>query len=152
MRYLIALLAGFATACTAVHAASEIEIPSLRVGLWESKMVSDGKEDVSRRCVDASKNKLTVWFGKKMGEGAEHEICWRVSAQKVGNAYEVESFCKHGNTLYTVISGDFEQAYTVEMRSIVDVPGKGQVAVIRVEERWIGPCPDNQSGGANAPR
>ena len=151
MRYLSAGFLAFAT--TVANAAFEFDIPSIRSGLWESKMVSEGKEEITRRCIEEPNNKLTGLFGKAMGEaGAQREICWRLSAQKLGNSYVVDSYCKYGNTLHTVISGDFDKAFTIKSISHVDAPGSprdGQIDVVTIEERWIGVCtPDQKSGGA----
>ena len=49
------------------------------------------------------------------------DMCSKMDTQKVGNTYVIDSVCKMGpstNTTHSVITGDFNSAYTVKLSSV----------------------------------
>ena len=111
----------FSAAALAAGPAAALDVPPRKAGLWEMKMVFEGRNTpahVSQHCVDAETDKLMSSFGT----GAK-DACSKMETQKVGDTYVIDSVCKMGpstNTAHSVITGDFNSAYSVAVSSQTD--------------------------------
>jgi Protein of unknown function (DUF3617) len=155
MRHPMACLIVSAIAVVAVGPVASLDVPSRKAGLWEMKMVFEGRNTpahVSHHCVDAETDKLMSSFGN----ASTKDMCSKMDTQKVGDTYVVDSVCKMGpstNTSHAVISGDFNSAYTVKMSSATqggpNLPGTrpDQKTEMTVEARWTGACKPDQKPG-----
>ncbi len=154
MRNLFTGLAFSAAALVAAPAAA-LDLPARKPGLWEMKMVFEGRNvppHVSHQCVDAETDKLMSAFGN----AATRDMCATMDTQKVGDTYVVDSVCKMGpstNTSRSVVTGDFNSAYTVKLSSVTaggpNLPGArpdGKTEMT-MQARWTGACKPDQKGG-----
>jgi hypothetical protein len=140
-----------AFATTAIAA----ELPTRKAGLWDMKMIFEGRNlpaQTMQHCVDAKTDKLMhSQFG-----GMSKEACSKQDMQVSGNTITMDSVCKFGaatSTSHAVITGSFDQAYTVKMTSTREggpqMPGiaAGQPTNMTIEAKWIGPCKADQKPG-----
>lgn len=145
----------FSAAALLAGPAAALDVPPRKAGLWEMKMIVEGRNTpahVSHHCVDAETDKLMSSFGN----ASTKDMCSKMDTQKVGNTYVVDSVCKMGpstNTSHSVISGDFNAAYTVKISSVssggpnlpgVRPDGKTEMTV---EARLTGACKPDQKPG-----
>jgi hypothetical protein len=155
MRNLFTGLFISAAASLAAGVAGALDVPPRRAGLWEMKMVFEGRNvppHVSHHCVDAETDKLMNAFGN----ASTRDMCSQMDTQKVGDTYVVDSVCKMGastNTTHSVIAGDFNSAYTVKLSSVTsggpNLPGArpdGKTEMT-VEARFTGACKADQKPG-----
>lgn len=155
MRNLFTGLVVSTAAGLAIGAAGALDVPPRRAGLWEMKMVFEGRNvppHVSHHCVDAETDKLMSAFGN----ASTRDMCSKMDTQKVGDTYVVDSVCKMGpstNTTHSVITGDFNSAYTVKLLSVTsggpNLPGArpdGKTEMT-VEARFTGACKADQKPG-----
>ena len=90
------------------------------------------------------------------GNATTKDMCSKMDTQKVGNTYVIDSVCKMGpstNTSRSVITGDFNSAYTVKLSSVTsggpNLPGArpdGKTEMT-MEARWTGACKADQKPG-----
>lgn len=146
-----------AVAIALLSAASALaqDLPARKPGLWEIKMAFKGRampiKDV-RHCVDQSTDKM---MNAALGL-ASLQACSRKDVQKSGNTTIIDSVCKVGkgtNTAHTVISGNFDSAYTVQIDSKTEgVSKKGAAALVgenhmTIDARYLGACERGQKPG-----
>jgi hypothetical protein len=155
MRHPRARLTASAIALLAAGPAAAIDVPPRKPGLWEMKMVFEGRNTpthLSQHCVDAETDKLMTSFGN----AATKDMCSKMETQKVGDTYVVDSVCKMGpstNTTHAVISGSFDSAYIVKMSSATEggpnLPGiqPGGKTEMTIEARFAGACKGDQKPG-----
>jgi hypothetical protein len=148
------LVAGLFAACPAAAA----ELPTRKAGLWQLKMTFEGRDtppQAMQHCTDPSTDKLmTSNFG-----GPAKDACSKRDIQNSGGTITVDSVCKFGAvtvTSHAVVSGDFNQAYTVKVASKRDggppMPagapgGEGGQTNMLIEAKWLGPCKPDQKAG-----
>src|SRR6185437_14066939 len=149
----VAILAG--CICCASTALA-IDMPTRKAGLWEIKMVFEGRsslpEQTMRHCTDPSTDKLmTQNFG-----GASERDCSKLDVSKSGGTMTIDSICKFGDattTTHAVVSGDFNSAYTVQTTSTRSggrpIPGAtpGAETHMNIAAKWVGPCAAGQKPG-----
>jgi hypothetical protein len=134
--------------------AAALDLPARKAGLWEIKTVMEGhnQPQVSQHCIDAETDKLMSSIGGDMRK----EACSRQDIQKVGPTYVVDSVCKFGpmtSTSHSVVSGDFNSAYTVKVTSKREggpnIPGMpaGGTNNMTLEAKWLGACAADQKPG-----
>jgi hypothetical protein len=151
-------IAAIVALTTTVFAASAFaaELPTRKAGLWEMKMIFEGRSSLPpqtmQHCVDATTDKL---MNSQFG-GMSKEACSKQDMQKSGNTITMDSVCKFGpatSTSHAVITGSFDQAYTVKMTSTREggpqMPGgaPGQQTNMTIEAKWLGPCKPDQKPG-----
>ena len=144
------------TALAATPAAAQ-DLPTRKPGLWEMKMVFEGRSIPAqqiRQCTDQATDKLMhANFG-----GAAQDICPEKNIQKSGDTITVDATCKFGGgamttTSHAVITGSFDSAYTVKVTSKKvggpPIPGAapGGETKMTIEAKYIGPCEANQKPG-----
>ena len=155
MRNLFTGLTFFAAAVLATGAAQALDLPARKPGLWDMTMAFEGRNTsrhVSQHCIDAETDKLMSAFGN----ATTKDMCSKMDMQKVGNTFVMDSVCKMGpstNTSRSVITGDFNSAYTVKLSSVTsggpNLPGArpdGKTEMT-MEARWTGACKGDQKPG-----
>jgi hypothetical protein len=138
-----------------VAPAAAVDLPTRKAGLWELKMVFEGRNlpiPSMQHCTDPSTDKLmTSSFGN-----ASQETCSKKEINKVGDTMVVDSVCQVGAskvTSHAVVSGDFNSAYTVKVTATREggpaIPGQpaGGASVMTVDAKWLGPCKADQKAG-----
>jgi hypothetical protein len=154
MRNLFTCLTFSAAAVLMAGPAMALDVPPRKAGLWDMKMVFEGRNTpphTSQHCIDAETDKLMSSFGT-----ASKDACSKMDTQKVGDTYVIDSVCKMGpstNTAHSVISGDFNSAYTVKVSSqtqgapqLSGTPPDGK-SQMTIEARWTGACKPDQKPG-----
>jgi hypothetical protein len=141
--------------CLAVVPAMAAEMPPRKPGLWEMRMSMDGVKmpsQVAQHCIDAETDKLM----SDMGNGMQKEMCEKHEMSKNGDTLVVDSVCNIGGVNTTTraeITGDFNSAYTVKVRSRrADLPatkkstGPAEMNVT-IAAKWTGECKTDQKPG-----
>jgi hypothetical protein len=132
-------------------AAAPVSMPARTPGLWEQKVSSRGRTQVSRICLDkAVEQRFTVW-GQNAGRGACGHI--RITP-RVGGGWDFTSSCDTGETGRTVTrgeaTGDFAKAYKVSAESRISgarAPEMNGTHAMTLEASWQGPCPAGMRPG-----
>ena len=147
-----ARIAAAATACLLLAgAASAMDYPARKPGLWEMTIQADGSAKMpamsTQQCIDAATDQAM----REMGNGMERQDCSKQDMRKESGRIVIDSVCKIGTSIATthaVVTGDFGAAYRMESRSTYSPPMMGRsegTAVI--EARWVGPCKAGQKPG-----
>jgi hypothetical protein len=142
------------TIVAAAAPAAALDLPARKAGLWEIKMSFEGRNtppQVSQHCIDAESDKLMSAIGSNMPK----DTCQKQELKKVGSTFVIDSVCKLGpstTTSQSVMSGDFNSAYTVKVTSTREggpaIPGLAPGGTnMTIEARWTGPCKADQKGG-----
>ena len=155
MRNLCTCLTFSAAALLAAGPAGAVDLPARKPGLWDMKMVFDGRNlppHSSQHCVDAETDKLM----SAAGNAGNKDMCSKMDVQKSGDTYVIDAVCKMGpstNTTHSVVSGDFNSAYTVKVSSqstggpqLPGQPADGK-SQMTIEARWTGACKPDQKPG-----
>ena len=134
-----------------VGAASALDYPARKPGLWEMKVQGDSEAGMPAmstwHCIDAATDKAM----REMGEGVQGQRCSKQDMRREGGRIVIESVCTIGTstaTSRTVVSGDFSAAYRMESRASYSPPmmGRSEGKAI-VEARWVGACKAGQKPG-----
>lgn len=135
--------------------AGALDMPARKAGLWEIKMSFDARNSpplISQHCIDAATDKLM----NSIGGGMSKEVCSKQDVQRSGGTIVVDSVCKSGDattTSHGVMSGNFDQAYSVKISSKREggapLPGAapGGVTNMTIEAKWTGACKADQKPG-----
>ncbi len=135
-------------ACLLAGAAAAAEMPTRKAGLWEVKMIFDGRNlppRVMRQCTDPASDKL---LNSGFSDNSQMQ-CSKRDIQNVGNTIVVDSVCSFGagtTTSHTVVTGSFDSAYTMTTATKREggptVPGMtaGGESRMTIEAKWLGPC------------
>jgi hypothetical protein len=145
----------FAALVTISAPAFAIDMPARKPGLWEVKMVFEGRNlpaQVMKQCTDAASDKV---MNSNFG-GSAQEACSKQDVTKSAAGMVVDSVCKFGDsttTSHAVVTGSFDSAYTVSVTSTREggrpLPGAtpGAPSQMTIEAKWMGPCPAGQRPG-----
>lgn len=145
---------GFAIALLALlpaNAASAVELPVRKAGLWEMKVLHTGSavpDMTMQHCTDETTDKEMSTSFSPMGK----ELCSRQDIQKTATGYISDSVCGIAGmsiTSHAEITGDFNSAYTVKSTSHSE---RGPTGVPRdsattIEAKWLGACKPDQKAG-----
>jgi hypothetical protein len=154
MRSHLLLAAGAGLLCIAPAAAAD-ELPKRKAGLWEIKMVVNGRGVPLRnvqQCTDAETDTLMA----TSLHGVMGNACDKPKISNSDGTITVEAACKAGagsKTTRAVIAGDFDSAYTITVTSLPasgESSGSGESAAqppMTLEAKWIGPCREGQRPG-----
>lgn len=144
MLRIVSVLALVACALPAVAA----ELPARKPGLWEMKMQREGAGmamPVVQHCIDASTDKdMATMFAGMQQQCSKNEV------QVTGGKVVVDSVCSFGpmkSTSRAEMSGDFNSAYTVTVKSNVEGGPMPGPSTMIVEAKWAGPCKPDQKPG-----
>jgi hypothetical protein len=132
-----------------------LDMPTRKAGQWEVKMVFEGRNlpaQVMKHCVDAATDKLMNGnFG-----GSNEQHCSKQDLKNSGGTITVDSVCKFGDattTSHAVVTGSFDNAYTIEVTSTREggqpMPGStpGAPTHMKIEAKWLGACAAGQKPG-----
>lgn len=128
------------------------DLPKRKPGMWEMQMQSghmQGRTMTMLQCID---EKTDADMQRRALEGNGMGRCAKTSFRKTGNGYEVDSVCSHDNrtmTSHGVITGDFQSAYQIDMRSRFDPPleSGAKEAKSFMTVRYLGACRDGMVPG-----
>jgi len=134
-------------------AASAVELPTRKAGLWEMKVLraagASGPEMTMQHCTDAATDKKMSTSFSPSG----NDTCTKQEIQKTATGYASDSICAVGGvtiTSHAEITGDFNSAYTVKSTSQNDRGGPSSLprdSATTVEAKWLGPCKADQKPG-----
>jgi hypothetical protein len=130
--------------------AAALDLPPRKAGLWDVKMMERGfPATAMQQCVDAATDKLMISIGDDL-----RQVCSKQDMQTVGNTIVIDSVCKVGDTTttsHTVVTGDFNSAYTVKVTSKRTggpaVTGMPADTSMTIEGKWLGACKPDQNPG-----
>jgi hypothetical protein len=116
------------------------DLPHRKPGVWEVKYfpISDKHGNTIQYCIDAEADKMTLMIA---GTLDLHE-CDKIDMQRLGDALTIDFACTVKGkpaTAHTVISGNFDSAYTMTST----VRGEDVLASMRnvtAAGTWLGPC------------
>lgn len=131
--------------------AQAVEYPARKAGLWEQSLtqLDAGQQpaQVMQQCIDAASDKAL----REMGTGMSQKACTRNTLRQDGSRLVAESECKVGPSTVkgtTIITGDFQSSYRMEVNSSYSPPMMGRASSRSViEGRWVGPCKPDQKPG-----
>jgi len=135
----------------AMSAASAVELPTRKAGLWEMKIVKTGSKlpDISmQHCTDPASDKEMTNSVSPLAK----QICSRQDVTKTATGYVSDSVCTVAGvamTTHAEIVGDFNSAYTVTSNSHLDKGPSGTPVdtVTTIEAKWLGDCKPDQKPG-----
>ena len=133
------------------NAASAVELPVRKAGLWEMKVLHTGSavpDMTMQHCTDETTDKEMSTSFSPMAK----EMCSKQDVQKTATGYVSDSVCGIGGmsiTSHAEITGDFNSAYTVKSTSHSE---RGPTGVPRdssttIEAKWLGACKADQKAG-----
>lgn len=152
IRAIAATLVASLAAAFAMPALAQ-DLPKRKSGLWEINMDrgKDGKGGpaaVVTQCVDQAKDDALHQMGQQM---AREMKCTWTSLQRTPAGLSNESTCDLGTVKTrskTVITGDFNTAYKMEIHTRYDPPMMGRAEGTTIMEgRWVGACKPGQRPG-----
>lgn len=132
-------------------AASAIEMPTRKAGLWEMKMVRTGSpvpDMTMQHCTDETTDKAMSSSFSPMSK----EMCSRNDIRKTATGYITDSVCSVGGisvTSHSETTGDFNSAYTVKVTSHSEgsPSGSPRDTTMTLEAKWLGACKADQKPG-----
>jgi hypothetical protein len=130
------------------------ELPNRKAGLWELKMSLPGgfmPPTTMQHCTDPATDKLMT----SGVSGPMAQACAAADVRNAAGTYTVTSVCTMGPfkmTSSTVITGNFDQAYTAK---VTQKPEGGMAAFMQgsgddaltIEAKWLGACKADQKPG-----
>jgi len=134
-------LAGAVVTLTAVAALAS-ELPARKPGLWEMSITSGAEPAVTtRQCIDAATDARM----QQAGRGIMGANCSKDVTRRDGARWVTESECRVGTSTIvsrSVITGDFQQAFRIEVTSRYTPPLMGTAQdTSTIDARWAGACP-----------
>jgi hypothetical protein len=132
-------------------AASAVEMPTRKAGLWEIKMQRTGgplPEMTMQHCTDETTDKQMTSTFSPMSK----DICSKNDTVKTATGYTTDSICNVSGmamTSHADITGDFNSAYTVKVTSHSQggPSGAGRDTTMTLEAKWLGACKADQKAG-----
>jgi Protein of unknown function (DUF3617) len=138
----------FIIALAGARPALAADLPSRKPGLWEIKTTIDGRNpptQIIKQCIDDSTDQMTMSIAGPFSPA----VCPKREVQSSGDTITVDSACTIGKSTasaHAVITGSFESAYTMTVKSEgTDLPG-GTMMMTIVGSR-LGPCTSEQKPG-----
>ena len=150
-------LAAFSMVAVALAAAAAFaqDVPKRKSGLWEITMdrgaAASGKGAplmTMSQCVDQARDDLFRQMGQQMERDNK---CSRTNVKQSGGRLSFDASCDFGTmktSSSTMITGDFNAAYKVEIHSKFEPPimGKSEGTTL-MEAKWVGACKPSQRPG-----
>jgi hypothetical protein len=124
------------------------ELPSRKAGLWEVRTGFENRNGAGltvRQCIDASTDQMMQSSAGPLAQAA----CSRRDIQKSGDTITIDSTCALAGktaTSHAMITGSFDNAYTMTVTSQSDALPGGNMAMT-VVAKWLGPCAADQKPG-----
>jgi hypothetical protein len=148
---LFRLAAGLSLWALPLLAASAVEMPNRKAGLWEIKMHRSGgplPEMTMQHCTDETTDKqMTSTFSP-----TSKEICSKNDTVKTATGYATDSICNVSGmsmTSHADVTGDFNSAYAVKVTSHSQggPSGAGRDTTMTLDAKWLGACKADQKAG-----
>jgi len=132
-------------------AASAVELPVRKAGLWEMKVLRTGSpapDMTMQHCTDETTDKEMSTAFSPMGK----EMCSKQDIVKTATGYVSDSVCGVAGmsiTSHAEINGDFNSAYTVKSTSHSEHGPSGvpRDSTTTIEAKWLGACKADQKAG-----
>ncbi len=128
--------------------AAAAELPTRKPGLWEMILFREGTAvglPAMQQCTDGEIDKeMTTMVGNIQ------EQCSKKDIQKVGDTYVIDSVCSFGgmtSTAHTEITGDFNSAYTVKVKTSVEGGRMPGASTLTIQAKWMSACRSDQRPG-----
>jgi hypothetical protein len=144
------IAAGIVLAALPAWAASAVELPTRKAGLWDIKMVRTGSplpDMTMQHCTDETTDKAMSGSFSPMSK----DMCSRNDIQKTATGYVTDSVCTVSGmsvTSHSETTGDFNSAYTVKVTSHSQGgPSGPRDTTMTVEAKWLGACKADQKPG-----
>jgi hypothetical protein len=133
------------------NAASAVELPVRKAGLWEMKVLHTGSavpDMTMQHCTDETTDKEMSTSFSPMAK----EMCSKQDVQKTATGYVSDSICGIAGmsiTSHSEIIGDFNSAYTVKSTSHSEhgPTGVPRDSTTTIEAKWLGACKADQKVG-----
>jgi hypothetical protein len=138
----------------AASPATALDMPTRKTGLWEMKMVFDGRNmpaQTMQQCIDPVTDKaMQARYGGAQGS------CSKQDVTNAGGTMTFDAVCTVGpatTTTHGVIAGSFDSAYTMKITSTREggppVPGMaaGGESRMTIEAKYLGACQAGQKPG-----
>jgi hypothetical protein len=146
----LAVLGSAVCLVLSASAASAVDLPTRKAGLWEMKMVKTGSSmpDVTmQHCTDETTDKAMSTAASPMMK----DLCSKQDIQKTATGYVSDSVCGVGGvqmTSHGEITGDFNSAYTVKTTTHSEGgPAGVHDGTMTIEAKWLGACKPDQKPG-----
>jgi len=124
------------------------DLPSRKPGLWEIKTTIEGRNpptQVVKQCIDAATDQMTLSIAGPFSP----TVCPKREVKSSGDSITVDSSCTIGKSTanaHAVITGSFESAYTMTVKS--EGPGlPGGAMMMTVAGNRLGDCTPEQKPG-----
>ena len=125
------------------------EMPSRKPGLWEiqaSFQNRNGPAQAIQQCTDKATDEA---LQSNAGQFAAQRTCSKRDVSRSGNTVTIDSTCtvaSRTTTSHTVITGDFNSAYTMTITTQAEgAPGGARTTTMSA--KWLGPCEADQKPG-----
>ncbi len=133
------------------HAASAVDLPIRKAGLWEIRMTVAGVQTpptAMQHCTDETTD-------KEMASGLgpmSADMCSKNDVEKTATGYATNSVCTIAGKTSTTraeFTGDFNSAYTVKVssQSAGAAAGAPRDSTISIDAKWMGACKSDQKAG-----
>ena len=145
MRIVPCLLAAASLGLPAFATATEFDLPPRKPGQWQIEMTPDtGPAMTMDICLDEATDKEMMQAGMSISDG----MCSDVDVSQAGGTITINATCTMGamkTTSHTVMTGDFQSAYSATITSTMEGGPPGMPANTTIEQTatWLGEC----SGG-----
>ena len=138
-------------ALLSANAASAVELPVRKAGLWEMKVLRTGSpapEMTMQHCTDETTDKEMSTAFSPMSK----EMCSKQDILKTATGYVSDSVCGVAGmsiTSHAEINGDFNSAYTGKSTSHAEHGPSGvpRDSTTTIEAKWLGACKADQKAG-----
>ena len=135
--------------CATVTPAASSDIPQRKSGLWEVDIQLPNNPEIkgAQQCVDHDTDNL---INEEAATGMKLN-CAVQDQKQDGDKLTINYQCKSEEmtiTSQSVFIGDFDTAYTNEVKSTMDPPMMGMSEMtMTMQAKWIGPCKPGQKPG-----
>ena len=136
------------TALVVTQQAFAADLPSRKPGLWEIKTTIDGRNpptQVIKQCIDEATDQMTLSIAGPFSPA----VCPKREVKSSGDTITVDSTCTIGKstaTAHAVITGSFDSAYTMTVKSdSSNLPGGTMTMTITASR--LGDCSPDQKPG-----
>jgi hypothetical protein len=133
----------------AAEAAQTPRPPQRALGQWEHKVTVFNETRTMKICLDAAAEQRLAWWSQNPQECSQQEVNKQADGSWI--FYSVFRTQAGGETTSSgAVTGDFAKAYTVlsttSTQGATD-PRANMVLDMKVEAKFLGPCPGGQRGG-----
>jgi hypothetical protein len=129
-------------------AALAADVPSRKPGLWDVKTTIEGRDPPTqdiKQCIDAATDQMTLSIAGPFSPA----VCAKRDVKSSGTSITVDSTCTIGKitaTAHAVITGSFDSAYTMTVKSEGTVLPGGSM-MMTIEAARLSDCTAEQKPG-----